>query len=712
MVKKLSFIVILMLGWLIVTPQSSIVYGQNTLEPRITAFSTSMTEVSRGALDARTARVPVSWSAEDRPVIANLVFEQILPDGETVNVELPRTNPWVNSSGDGLAAPILPPSGIADEITLVVRLVNFVSGAEYDRETLTLPIVEGDAGSGTTDKPTLVRFVANAAQPLPLEELAAGTLRVPVSWQAINRPLLSTLVFEQRLDDGTWVNVELPRDNPWVNSADSGVVAPVMPGENPDSILLRVRFIDLLVGRVYDQREISLNLDSEPEGDLEINLFSANSTSVDRGELQAGTARVTVLWTVFNRPSYANLVFEQVLANGVVQNVELPRENTWVGSSGSGVVAPVAPTADAEIIQLRLRLVNLDTDETMVSETITLSVTGDGLPPSEGNITITRFDVTPTTTDLTGSATISWEVEGAVRIRIATATLAYENLPLSGYLQAEMSTLVDENNAIKLTLFADTNLESVSTERTVAIENAEPQAILTLFAVTPDTSPANGTITINWSASNFTEGKITWVPDEGINQVVATLDTETGSLVTQQSSEPGDIVFTIHLKDANGLWLKQSITTTATCPYDYMVANPEDPNGDCPSTPLTTIPGVEYQGFENGFVIRDVETRRVYVFFNDGTAFNLLDTWNGDPYTIEGTAPEGLFSPENHIGKIWADYDSVRTGIGWAIAPQATYNMARQRGASSISTFFTLPDGQVARYDPTATESGTWTIVE
>ncbi|MBC7811800.1 MAG: hypothetical protein H7175_11670, partial [Burkholderiales bacterium] len=100
-------------------------------EPTITSFTASVGVVDRNALTARTARVPVSWITTNRPITSNLFFEQILPDGSTINVELPRLLPWVNSSGDGMAAPILPTG--ANEIRLRVRLSDLLTREVYSQ---------------------------------------------------------------------------------------------------------------------------------------------------------------------------------------------------------------------------------------------------------------------------------------------------------------------------------------------------------------------------------------------------------------------------------------------------------------------------------------------------------------------------------------------------------------------------------------------------
>jgi hypothetical protein len=104
------------------------------------------------------------------------------------------------------------------------------------------------------------------------------------------------VVFEQILADGSAVNIELPRENPWVNSVGDGVAAPVAPGGDATNIRLRVRLFDLLNGRVYDQRELTIPINNAPPGQASIQSFTTSSTSVDATELANRTARVPVSW--------------------------------------------------------------------------------------------------------------------------------------------------------------------------------------------------------------------------------------------------------------------------------------------------------------------------------------------------------------------------------------------------------------------------------
>ncbi len=389
--------------------------------PAITSFTSTATTVNRNALAERTARIPVSWISVNRPLVANLFFEQVLPDGSAVNVELPRAIPWVNSSGDGMAAPILP-EGNLSEITLRVRLVNLLTGQVYSERQLTFNITTGGgSGNGNSNRPAITRFTTSLGS-VRGDQLANSTARVPVSWTAVNRPVTSNLIFEQILSDGSAVNVELPRENPWVNSVGDGVAAPVAPGGNATSIRLRVRLIDLLSGRVFDQREFTLAIDNTPPGQPNIRTFTTSFTSVDANELAARTARVPVTWAVDNRPANSNLIFEQVLPGGSVINVELPRTVPIVPSAGNGIAAPILPSGAAEIL-LRVRLVNLRDNATVAQREITLPIRGVAVVPTAtaaptSGIQIRSFAISPNPVARGGQVTFTWDVTGATTLSI------------------------------------------------------------------------------------------------------------------------------------------------------------------------------------------------------------------------------------------------------------------------------------------------------
>jgi hypothetical protein len=159
----------------------------------IRTFTAGLNTVSAAALVDHTARVPVSWAVDNRPDGSNLVFEQVLADNSVVNVELPRSNPFVSSSGDGVAAPI-PPGGTATSITLQLRVVDLASQNTLAQQTVSVNV------SNVAVTPVISAFQTSATS-VDAASLANRSARVPVSWAVDNRPDGSNLVFEQRLND-------------------------------------------------------------------------------------------------------------------------------------------------------------------------------------------------------------------------------------------------------------------------------------------------------------------------------------------------------------------------------------------------------------------------------------------------------------------------------------------------------------------------------
>jgi hypothetical protein len=87
-------------------------YAPNPFEPPIiTRFSVDATALRPSESGEGQAILPVAWSIDRRWTNSNPVFEQILPDGETVNIELPREKSWLRAEGDGVVQPIPVESG-------------------------------------------------------------------------------------------------------------------------------------------------------------------------------------------------------------------------------------------------------------------------------------------------------------------------------------------------------------------------------------------------------------------------------------------------------------------------------------------------------------------------------------------------------------------------------------------------------------------------
>jgi hypothetical protein len=371
----------------------------------ISSFTSSVNAVDRTALTNRTARIPVAWTTSRRPDGTNLVFEQLLPDGRVLNVELPRDNPYVASNGQGVAAPFAP-GGNETTIALRVSLIDLATQVSLDDRQILLAISDVPGSSAS------IRTFTASVNEVSAAALANRTARVPVTWAVDNRPEGSNLSFEQVLADGTVVNVELPRNNPFVASSGVGVAAPIPPGGNATTILLRLRLINLSNNTTITQSEITLNVSTAPTPTVTIRTFTAGTDTVSAASLANRSARVPVSWAVDNRPDGSNLVFEQILADNSVVNVELPRDNPFVSSSGNGVAAPVPPGGAATTITLRLRVVDLASQNTLAQQTVSLTVSNVVVAPGIRTFTTSATNVAYSTlVNRSARVPVSWSVE-------------------------------------------------------------------------------------------------------------------------------------------------------------------------------------------------------------------------------------------------------------------------------------------------------------
>ncbi|HML21315.1 MAG TPA: hypothetical protein PKD09_06700 [Aggregatilinea sp.] len=496
--------------------------------PAITAFTTTATDVSRAALEARTARVPIAWATEGRTRVANLAFDQILPNGDVIDAEIPRETPWVPDSGSGVAAPILPADD-ATEITLRIQLRNVLTGEVYDEQTIVLPISDtGDAGGENLDRPAITAFNSYGVEPT-LENLQGGAARTPIEWSTANRPATANLVFEQVLPNGSAVNIELPRDDPWLPDSGSGELAPIAPGSDATSFTLRARLVDLVTGRVYDQREIvyAIGTPAPPE----ITAFTTTAPAVNADSLANRSARVAVAWDVFSRPSNSNLLFEQVMPDGDTVNIELPRGDLTVPSSGTGVVAPIAPGGNAPEITLRLRLIDLASGETYTQKDLVIPVTDEPL----GEPQIVSFTASDASVDaselLDGTARVQvyWQVDNRPdgsnlkfeQVMADGSTVNIElprdnpDVPTAG--AGQVAPVLPEGDATEITLrlsLIDTASGSAYTQSdvTVPVDQSTVQPVVSRFD-TNDLSVqrsqlADGTarVAVAWQVDHQTEG--------------------------------------------------------------------------------------------------------------------------------------------------------------------------------------------------------------
>ena len=129
----------------------------------ITSFTTTSTFVNRAELEGGTARVPVADVA-NRPVTANLYFEQVMPDGSAINVELPRDDPWRTRRAS--ASQRRNCDDEAETILLRVRLIDLLDGRS------TISAVHAADHRGDQPAPAIMTFTAGATS-VDVNQLAA-----------------------------------------------------------------------------------------------------------------------------------------------------------------------------------------------------------------------------------------------------------------------------------------------------------------------------------------------------------------------------------------------------------------------------------------------------------------------------------------------------------------------------------------------------------
>jgi len=148
-------------------------------------------------------------------------------------------------------APPLPATGgydivIEHSLTFSPPMYSLVitnaAGQTLDQRIVIIPYAPSDE----TMPLSIVSFHTDVTE-LDAASLAAGTARVPVTWEVSGRQPTMHLVFEQVLESGTIASVELPRLNLWIASRGEGVVAP-LPTASGRSVRLRLRVVDIRDG--------------------------------------------------------------------------------------------------------------------------------------------------------------------------------------------------------------------------------------------------------------------------------------------------------------------------------------------------------------------------------------------------------------------------------------------------------------------------------
>ncbi|GEM_PF-3269666 len=322
--------------------------------PEFIQFETDITEVTRVPLD-----VNVAWDLLNRPDNSNLEFVQVLENGEEINVELPRDNPFIASAGSGVIR--LATAGDNEEvIDLQVRLRDLSDNRILAIRQILLP-----ADIPPVVVPTAVAVDAPTTE--APESIATGSDVITQFGSVVNLVEQTTTVTWEIAADA----VEILRYQA-VGSGGQAIIE-ILPSQISGTYTFAGEFeaVDETNIAVYGIGTLSAVVDGTQsvvsttirfEEDSDSPQITVFATTEPDTEINALPTQASITWAVINRPPETNLEFVQVLANDVLINAELPRDNPFIASSGSGLVNLVASTdfdlSQAGELTVRVRLLD------------------------------------------------------------------------------------------------------------------------------------------------------------------------------------------------------------------------------------------------------------------------------------------------------------------------------------------------------------------
>lgn len=444
-------------------------------------------------------------------------------------------------------------------------------------------------------------------------------------------------------------------------------------------------------------------------------------------EVEAEDISATLSWQVRNLQDGQQLELQTFRRNGweplpPADRSLRPDDSFTTIVRHTGTFAPPA---------YRLRI--LDGQVVRDERVVTLRYTAAQFPPR-----IERFSADTGTLNedalAAGNArlSVSWEVLN----RAPTSNLVFEQvLPGDEVVSVELPrdfawvasvgegavapVAVPEGEPLRLRLrVVDLRDETVLSERLLTIPLGAAAAatpVVNNFDATPTSIEREGEVGLTWSVSGAAVVNVGRV--SAVGQFVRDAEDlpATGSLTLNALPDSFYVQeFFLYAGDADGNGITERVSVSIACPYTFFMEFSVSPEL-CPLDEPAEFMGA-YQLFDRGEMLWRSDRNTIIVLYNDGTYARFQDTFTeGEEIDYPDAVADVELSDENALpirgfGKVWAQNQTVRDGLGFAIGEELGYTMQGQDVAAGdldrdfSTAYITLPDSSVVEL---ATD-GTW----
>lgn len=227
-------------------------------------------------------------------------------------------------------------------------------------------------------------------------------------------------------------------------------------------------------------------------------------------------------------------------------------------------------------------------------------------------------------------------------------------------------------------------------------------AVIANFDVEPQSVAPGGTVSVYWNVLGVQQAFIE-AYDLGTNNAIDLryrLATAGSTSITIPATVQGDVRIVLTGAGRPG---QPATAATRLVQADFVVDVKVAPPPDQTVTVYSA-----FQQYEQGFMLWRSDTGGITVFYGGGNGsytFFPATSFGNLPDNPYSNPPSGKVRPINGFGRVWGNFSAVRTGLGWATAPEQGFNSSIVISLGAPVSF-TLPNGSIVRTTP----SGTWSF--